>query len=1096
MSKTFSWLHLSDLHIGQQGQHLWPNFRSQFHEDIRYLLQENGPVDLVIFSGDLTQTATPSEFDALNLELQKLWAIFAEFESKPYFFVVPGNHDLTRPSTSDARVKMLKNWHQDAEVTRELFSGKDNQYLSTITSCFENYTKWHSALEIPVAPAQLGMLPGDTSCVIAVNGLKVGLVGLNSSYMQLSNGDFEGKLLVSPRQLFAVTNGDAATWCEANDFNLLVTHHPTEWLESVARGNFNKEIYKPGRFVAHLYGHMHEAAAQTNSQNGGPERRTMQASSLFGLEHWGELNDNKRIHGYSLNKLQVEHASAKWTMWPRVRMEGQNEDHIAPNHAFQLVRGKEYFVSNIANLRESGYATDTSSLQIVSLSSESESQKGTVALSNSIYRLPPSEQHLGIRTTEQQDCIVALSKNGIAWICADWGVGRDGFIWSVLKRLSKEKLPVYRVELGHFDNRNSFLEGFASKLNCSFPDYCRSLVLVGPTVLLVDEAPTTSGDATGKHIEEDVEELVQIAKSFLPETIVVVLSRGLPKQSSIPSLKLGLLEEPDTRLYLQSQRTSISEEITVHFVSQVQRKTEGLISRIDQLIRQLQVVNLSDIEPPELSTGRNVAVLESTSISLIKAISELESSKNPLFERAFLLLKILALLPNGESVQTLKHLDPTKPIFADHALQLYDRDLIDSKSVNALIGQEGAQGQVNKLMVVPPQIREYVLSKMDAREINKLVGMAADKYFGKTWSTGNLKPTKITQVVDQELGAGAGNPHSLLLRMLADRSLWGRKTFASAVLSVCVAYCSALLKADHYRKVESVAMEMLALIPEQYSKERQAIEIMLARALRMSGEFARAFPFLEKILDENISQEIKRSLMLNKALCLQSLHNNDAAILVSQQIIKMAPKSAQAHQAKSIILEMQDDQAKAQQLLQIERQARHKGFSTVANNLTLNRVKSHLDSTATAALRVVYDSAFKVGDLYNAHRAATKIARFVFLQGGKIEEEDLKRLMAAYHYFYGERFGSLFSDSHQALWEYFEQAGEVENQLVLFRNSSFVWRLNGHEAKEKNYLKALEVKKNAVLLLDETIDKNVLYFLNRSESHRSLLEDQSKKSAI
>ncbi len=135
----------------------------------------------------------------------------------------------------------------------------------------------------------------------------------------------------------------------------------------------------------------------------------------------------------------------------------------------------------------------------------------------------------------------------------------------------------------------------------------------------------------------------------------------------------------------------------------------------------------------------------------------------------------------------------------------------------------------------------------------------------------------------------------------------------------------------------------------------------------------------------------------------------------------------------------------------------------------------------------------KAGDPYNAHRAATKIAQFAFLQTGEIAQEDLKRLMAAYHYFYGERFGTLFTNSHKALWDYFESANEIENQLALFRHSSFVWRLNGHEDKEKSYLKALEAKGNEVLLLGERIDKNVLYFLSRSEYQGNRLEGRSKK---
>lgn len=1092
MSKTFSWLHLSDLHIGQTGQHLWPNFRSQFHDDLRYLLQESGQIQLVVFSGDLTQTADASEFDDLNEELTKLWKVFAEFDSKPFLFAVPGNHDLTRPSEKDAQVKLLKKWFEDDEVTRELFSGKENQYLSVVTRCFENYIKWYSDLEIPVAPTQQGMLPGDTSCVIAANGLKVGLVGLNSSFMQLSGGDYEGKLFISPRQLSAVTNDDASAWCEENDLNFLVTHHPPGWLHSVAHGNFNKEIYKPGRFVAHLYGHMHEAGTETYSHNGGLERRSIQASSLFGLEHWGENSENKRIHGYSINQLHVDQASTNWTMWPRVRVEAVHSDRIAPNHNFHLIRGKEYFVKAIGYLRESTSASSEIALREVNLSSESESQKGAIALTNSLYRLLPAEQHFRIRTTEQQNCVDTLTKNGIVWTSADWGVGRDGFIWSVLKRLGREKLPVYRVELGHYNDRNSFFDNFTNKLNCSFTDYCRSLAIAGPSVILFDEAPTSSGEVPGKHIEEDVESLVKIAKSYLPETLVFVISRRSPKQSSIPSLKLGLLEEPDTRLYLQSQRDSISEEITAYFVSQVQRKTEGLIARVDQLIRQLQVVNLADIDPPELSAGRNVAVLESASISLVKTIAELELSKNPLLERAYLLLQILALLPNGESVHELKHLDATRPIFADHALQLYERDLIDSKSVSALIGQDGVQAASNKLMVIPPQVREYVLSRMDDRQINKLVSLAADMYFGKSWSLGKHKPAKITQFVSRESGGVSGNPHSLLLRMLRNRNLRSRPTFASSVLKVCVAYCSALFSADQYRRVESVALEMLALIPTEYTRERQAIENKLSRALRMSGEHNRALPLLDKLLKTESSTNIRRNLLLNKVLCLQSLNNN-AAIEVSQEIVKMAPKSAEALHARSIILEMEDDQANATKLLQIEHQSRQSGHSTLANNLTLRRIKNHADPSAITTLRTVYESALKTGDSYTTHRAATKIAQFAFLQNEKIEQEDLKRLIAAYHYFYGERFGALFTSSHKALWDYFESANEIGNQLALFRHSSFVWRLNGHEDKEKSYIKALEAKKNEMLLLGERIDKNVLYFLSRSEYQGNRLKDQSKK---
>lgn len=1094
MSKIFSWLHLSDLHVGQSAQHLWSNFREQFHDDLRYLLQENGPFQLVVFSGDLTQTAATSEFELLNEELAKLWKVFAEFDCSPSLFAVPGNHDLSHPDSTNAQVKLLKRWTDDDDVISELFSGKENQYFDVISKSFENYSHWHSKLEIPTAFTKKGIIPGDTSSILEVNGLKIGLIGLNSSFLQLAGGDFEEQLLVSPRQLSAVTDGDPSTWCANNDFNFLVTHHPPNWFQSVARNNFFKDIHKPGRFVAHLYGHMHEAATESYSLNGGQDRRIVQASSLFGLERWGENSDHERIHGYSLNQLKVDGTSTNWTMWPRVRIENTDDDHIAPNQKFRLIRGKEYFITPVQGVTENPLSADEGGTSKVDMTSESESQQGTLALSNSLFRMIPAEHHSRIRLNEQKFCSDALENGGMLWLGANWGVGRDGFIWSVLKRLGKEKLPVYRIDLEDYQNRNTFLDIFASKMNSSFTDYCRSLANVGPSILLFDQSPTTSGDIVGKHVENEVEQFIQIAKSYLPETFMIILSTGSPKQSTIPSLKLSVLEEPDTRLYLQSQHALISEEITTAFVSRAYRLTEGLIARIDQLIRQLQVVTLASFNPPELASGRNLAVIEAAAPSLVKTITELETNTTPIFERALLLLQILTLLPNGESIDDLRHIDPTKPIFSDHALLLFDRDLVEGKNINALIGENGIKNPVQKLIFVPPQVREYVLSRMDVRLKNKLIRLAADHYFGKNWNIGNHRRGKLLKIVEHESVGAAGNPHSLLLRMLGDKSFHLRPMVTSSILKICVAYCSELYEADQFRRLVSVALEIISFIPDQYIDERNIIEINLAKALRMSGEHDRALPLLEKLLLVTTAKNTKVSLLLNKALCMHSLGNADA-IDVAREIVKISPKSSNAFHAKTIILEIQDDEEKEKLLLQIEQKSRQGGHTMVANNLALNRIDNYQDPSATKALRMVYESSMKNGETYNAHRAATKIAHFTFKQTGNIAPKDLKKLISAYHYFYGERFGTLFTSSHKVLWEYFDSNDQVGNLLALYRHSSFVWRLNGQEHHDKKYFNLLEGKRNNLITLGEPIDKNILYFLSRSEYQFNRIEGSKKNTS-
>ena len=78
-----------------------------------------------------------------------------------------------------------------------------------------------------------------------------------------------------------------------------MTHHPPLWLDDRSRENVYPDINKPGRFAVHLFGHMHEQMLSTYSQKGGSPRGWAQACSLFGMEHYGDLQKEDRRHGYS-----------------------------------------------------------------------------------------------------------------------------------------------------------------------------------------------------------------------------------------------------------------------------------------------------------------------------------------------------------------------------------------------------------------------------------------------------------------------------------------------------------------------------------------------------------------------------------------------------------------------------------------------------------------------------------------------------------------------------------------------------------------------------------------------------------------------------
>jgi Calcineurin-like phosphoesterase len=253
----FTWLHLTDLHAGMLNQDwLWPTLKHEFFKDLTKVHSLTGNWDIVIFSGDLTQRGTRDDFDQLDQILSDLWAHFQRLGCSPPLFVLPGNHDLQRP-TLTARFRTLKRWWDEPDIHREFFSAPENEYRVASDFTFKEYLDWvdRGCVNGPkLLVGTKGLLPGDQAHVFDKGELRIGLVGLNSTWLQIDNADYLGRLHIDTKQPLSVTSNDPESWCRANTFNLLVTHHPLTWLHQQSQNYWNSEINPPGRFTAHMFG--------------------------------------------------------------------------------------------------------------------------------------------------------------------------------------------------------------------------------------------------------------------------------------------------------------------------------------------------------------------------------------------------------------------------------------------------------------------------------------------------------------------------------------------------------------------------------------------------------------------------------------------------------------------------------------------------------------------------------------------------------------------------------------------------------------------------------------------------------------------------
>jgi hypothetical protein len=186
-----------------------------------------------------------SEFDEVDKLLQKLWSRFKDWGFAPKLLAIPGNHDLVRPlvDSDPALLTLLHSW-QLVQVQEPFWMNRDSPQQRLVSTAFQGFSEWWENTPIPKPEGfNAGLLPGDCSASFEPDGFSVGIVGLNSAYLQLAGGNFERRLHLDARQVHAVCQGHGADWTKRHDACLLLTHHPVQWLTPEAQKHFVDEIH-------------------------------------------------------------------------------------------------------------------------------------------------------------------------------------------------------------------------------------------------------------------------------------------------------------------------------------------------------------------------------------------------------------------------------------------------------------------------------------------------------------------------------------------------------------------------------------------------------------------------------------------------------------------------------------------------------------------------------------------------------------------------------------------------------------------------------------------------------------------------------------
>lgn len=1055
-------LHLSDLHFGMSGQKtLWPTFKNTFYKDIERLTKKAGPWETVVFTGDLTQTGSAEEFSYLTDELRHLWNLFEKLGFQPSLLTIPGNHDLRRPEEHDAHAVVMSEWDTRQDIRKLFWKNETNEYKKFVSKIFDNYTNWKTNLAssgIPQVPSMFGVLPGDFSAQIENAGLKLGIVGLNSAWLQLSGSDYEGKLEVAPQQLHGATSCNIDDWVSGNDFNIIATHHPVSWFSKNGKSVWDSEIYIPDRFEAHLCGHMHATRTEVFSTNASSPKRSLQAASLFGLEHYGTHNEDRR-HGYSLLEFS-RNECRKIRQWPRVAyIMGDGSRKFIADPEVHYDDDEEYATFSVGARPEvPGVQVEIENIPVrdevlILMGSEDSATKLSPLRVN--YRLDLS--HSEIRKAERAATLEELRHGRPVWIVSDWGLGTDEFIKSVSNVLGPDE-PIFKLDIHSYRSKDQLINGLQTQLGFPFQQLGSYLDSVSPALLIADDVPQ-SNDSASEAYAGELLEIFKILQSFAKKLRVIITSRQAPASTSARVIKLKVLDEADTAVYISKHELGGDRSKNIDFVSTLHRHTDGVPIRLDTALKHVQLVGLSQLSSTNSDvSGKNASGYDASPI--VRATFE-ELISDPSASRTIDLLKALAMFPAGETFNAIRRFNGVNGFYPQNADRLIELCLVDKIEYQPVSRKNDAVTPV--IIIVRRQVREFLYATLSADELHALNRKAMSLYFGVEWRSGSIQTNSSLRFdVPSQVASVLTNATFMVMRKLRESVEADSREKITEAVNLTTALCGLLIQGDHFRAAYLLCEEAAAILENTSAETLDKLELVLfniqwARSLRMVKKTEQSRDVSLKNLEKAKSRDDRQSININLALSYETLSEHALAIKYAKACVEISATDATGLQAKSIIIDNgADKENREKKLLALEKQSRKKGAHTVYSNLALQRAEELDDplQAAVIAAEILIECEQK-NDYYNGLRATIISAKGLLQEDIVPPAVMLNKLITGYHYLYSQRFQSLFNACHNILWKFFRKMGDEANLLRLYKHSSFIWRLSNLEKTEISYLREL-----------------------------------------
>lgn len=1065
----FRILHLSDLHVRESTA--WST--DAILKDAKRIILEQADAenfDVVAFTGDIAFSGKASEYELAASWLEDLCLSTSGLNINPKeLLLVPGNHDVDRNLISpvgnaieqqlaEAQSQAAVATHYDNVESRELLLRRHKAYFEFCRSITES---------ADIASAQW-------SRIFEYAGRKIRFDGINSSWLCRGNDDHR-RLLVGQSQLTELIRRR-----DDSDFAITLMHHPIADLMEFDERNTVDYLRQNTDLL--LRGHLHNQEI-VNSQSNTGGYLELAAGALF--------EGHERRNCFSVIDIGDDLATVYvrtfiWDRgrWIKDRNPYQTDDGVG---VFELT-GREKTAdtpsggsipcrrldANSSGLPENDDAASEDKLAFDSIRNFPK------------FQYQPTQQDLAIRHDQLADAISQLRSKRLLYVGKEAGAKYEGFLACLVQEVQKtsgDSLQLYLTCTG-VGSGEELQDAFGLVSLETVTTFAAELRECGPCILILDDLDDLPKDLVEPR--PTMNETVQALVDFCPDLFVVRVS-ALPYSSCGNALRIGALDPPDTRAYFLASGSNGMLQSPADY-ARVHRVTGGLPVLLDDVIDALGVTNLEGA----LAQVESQPVRDSKELpeSIVREIDLLTHSESDELLRAKRLLQILSVLERGESLTTIRRLDPRHPIWPRQASYLQSRGLIDivdttPRYCGAIKSMYPTEG--DKILRVPRLVRNRVLELMDSDERIDLIKKATQLYFSDDWRQGLVRMRRRIAFGSEISTHQSGNEMTILRFLANSPDEYFAEDARSSAFALGLSYINQLKTKGFYGEAYEAARDFLGFAADaSYAVDEDAVcllQKLAGSSARMIGEKEACVEFISDALPRLRKKGEKEKLsdaLTVLAMALKSLGRNEDATATANEILEIAPReSSDYFQAKALLAELETDRAtRVRKLKPLKTRARNLGYHTVADNITLE-LATECDDTEEK-LKLLRDVKSRGDKEYNYVRATIRRVETLLDSGrhAEITSTDQRDLWRSYQLAYSQRLAGIFDWCHRVCWQYVKVAGTPEQLVDLFMFSSFVWRINGDTQSEEKYASLLQSEQTSAARVGP-LARLALYLANR-----------------